>query len=304
MFSKRAYKRMLFGGSPLHEFLQTEGNSEDHWHGQIENRLAVNLQEYFNHLLENDLELPAKQNLIRQVYLPKSQNEYYRFENCRPISITSPIYKIVDMILNQRLTAFINSQEIYKLNSSQTGFRSKIGCEVNVLRLVETIRQTKAQFKEDRQSHRNLWTLFIDFKSAFDNVSQIQIFQKLKNLGVDRALCNTVKWLYGQTEMFNGSEISQINKGVIQGGTISPTLFTIFINDLIATLDRQGYHVFAYADDIAILGSGEKKLLKAWQTIWNWQLDNQMQVNKKKSGIIMHKGKLKRTDTVSIAGAK
>ena len=76
----------------------------------------------------------------------------------------------------------------------------------------------------------------------------------MKNLGVNRPLSNTIKWLYGQTEMYNGEENSLINKGVIQGGTISPTLFTVFINDLLVLLDKQGYHVFAYADDIAILG--------------------------------------------------
>ena len=82
---------------------------------------------------------------------------------------------------------------------------------MNILRLMETIRQKKHQLKPGQ----NLWTLFIDFKSAFDNTSQIAIFQKLKNLGVERALCNSIKWLYGQTEMFNGDTISLINKGVI-----------------------------------------------------------------------------------------
>ena len=99
--------------------------------------------------------------------------------------------------------------------------------------------------------------------------------------------------------MYNGAEISLINKGVIQGGTLSPTLFTVFMDDLLIQLDKKGYHVFAYADDIAIMGSGEKKLTKAWQTVWNWQLDSQMAVNRKKSGIMMHKGKLKKLKTVN-----
>ena len=76
----------------------------------------------------------------------------------------------------------------------------------------------------------------------------------MKNLGVNRPSYNTIKWLYGQTEMYNGEESSLINKGVIQGGTISPTLFTVFINDLLVLLDKKGYNVFAYADDITILG--------------------------------------------------
>ena len=90
--------------------------------------------------------------------------------------------------------------------------------------------------------------------------------------------------------MFNGNEQSLINQGVIQGGIISPTLFTVFVNDLLNSLDSKGYQVFAYADDIAIVGTGDKQLQKAWQIIWEWQYDNQMTINKKKSGIMLHKG--------------
>ncbi len=114
----------------------------------------------------------------------------------------------------------------------------------------------------------------------------------MKHLGIQRELCNTVKWLYAQTEMYNGKHQSLINQGVIQGGIISPTLFTVFINDLLIELNKQGLQVFAYADDIAILGHGDKALDQAWKTIWQWTEDNKMQVNKAKSGIIVHKGSL------------
>ena len=94
--------------------------------------------------------------------------------------------------------------------------------------------------------------------------------------------------------MFNGEEISLINKGVIQGGTLSPTLFTVFINDLIDKLEKLDLYVFAYADDIAILGKGNKNLDIVWETIWRWSYDNGMEINRKKSGIIVHKGFLKK----------
>lgn len=71
--------------------------------------------------------------------MPKSKDKLQRFQNCRPISITSPIYKLIDIILNIKLTHFLNSDGSYKLDTSQTGFRQKIGCEVNILRLVESI---------------------------------------------------------------------------------------------------------------------------------------------------------------------
>ena len=109
------------------------------WCTLIELKLAGKLTDLYNYLLREDLPLPAKQNLIRQIYLPKSTETYPRFENCRPISITSPMYKLIDIVLNDRLTAHLNDGH-YRLNSSQTGFRRHIGCEVNILRLSETLR--------------------------------------------------------------------------------------------------------------------------------------------------------------------
>ncbi len=97
------------------------------------------MTQFFNFLLRHNLPLPAKQNLIRQIYLPKSKEALQCFANCRPISITSPIYKLMDTILQERLTTFINRDSSYALDSSQTGFRRRIGCEVNILRLLETI---------------------------------------------------------------------------------------------------------------------------------------------------------------------
>ena len=42
----------------------------------VELKLAGILTDYYNHLLRNDLPLPAKQNLIRQIYLPKTSEVY------------------------------------------------------------------------------------------------------------------------------------------------------------------------------------------------------------------------------------
>ena len=55
----------------------------------------------------------------------------------------------------------------------------------------------------------------------------------------------------------NGLDTCPIKKGVIQGGIISPTLFNIFLNDLIIKLKAIDVYIFAYADDIAICGLGK-----------------------------------------------
>jgi len=44
---------------------------------------------------------------------------------------------------------------------------------------------------------------------------------------------------------------------VIQGGVLSPTLFLIMFDDLMVELHNKGFQIFAYADDLAIMGKGE-----------------------------------------------
>ena len=57
-------------------------------------------------------------------------------------------------------------------------------------------------------------------------------------------------------------------------------------NDLIETLHKKGFQVFAYADDLAITGKGRKGAEEAIEAVEEWTRSNRMTINKKKSGII------------------
>ena len=50
---------------------------------------------------------------------------------------------------------------------------------------------------------------------------------------------------------------------MVQGGVLSPTLFLIMFNDLINKLDVNEYQVFAYADDLAVIGKNKENLKRA-----------------------------------------
>ena len=85
-----------------------------------------------------------------------------------------------------------------------------------------------------------------------------------------------------------------INKGVLQGGILSPVLFNIYINDLIIELKQKGASdVCAYADDIAVICQGRSKLEEIIETTKNWCALNKIGMNNSKSGIMKIK---KRTD--------
>ena len=66
-----------------------------------------------------------------------------------------------------------------------------MGCELNILRITETLR-SKLKNKETK----NLWTLFVDLKSAFDTVNHEILFKKMRDLNISEPLVNTIEWLY------------------------------------------------------------------------------------------------------------
>jgi hypothetical protein len=80
---------------------------------------------------------------------------------------------------------------------------------------------------------------------------------------------------------------SEIHKGVLQGGILSPLLFTLYINDLAELLERDvALKAYFYADDLAVLTKGKANIIRAVETIENWCRQNEMIINNKKCGIM------------------
>ena len=59
-------------------------------------------------------------------------------------------------------------------------------------------------------------------------------------------------------------------------------------NDLLLELEKAGFEIFAYADDLAIVGFDEYRLRKCIEITEMWADKNKMTINKKKSGVIFH----------------
>ena len=102
-------------------------------------------------------------------------------------------------------------------------------------------------------------------------------------------MINTIKKLLSYASMkldLNGQAI-WINRGQVQGSMLSPDLFNIYINDLLERLEEAKIDGQAYADDLAVLCDGEEELFKTMDIIEIWCKENDIEVNKKKSGILI-----------------
>lgn len=124
--------------------------------------------------------------------------------------------------------------------------------------------------------------LLVDFKRAFDSVSHQKLWQKLHHLKVSTKLIKILISLYDKAciQVKLGNQFSnkfKVTEGVLQGESLSPLLFILFIADFETFLRNQdcsgvniNNHVdlliLMYADDTVLLANSAielEKLLKS-----------------------------------------
>ena len=125
--------------------------------------------------------------------------------------------------------------------------------------------------------------------------------------GINGPFLNLIKALYSKVSScvkINGklSEWFDINCGVKQGCVLSPTLFSMFINDLVGDIKGSGkgvqcgIHYFTsllYADDLVIITDKEEDLQAMLDMVHRWCCTWQIQVNPSKTKVIHFRHKRK-----------
>jgi len=147
----------------------------------------------------------------------------------------------------------------------------------------------KRRQKESKQTV----TTFIDFSKAFDCVNRDQLFYKLLQVGIEGKMYYIIKALYDQTESnvkVNNcfTEWFDTKSGVRQGDSMSPTLFSIFVNDLATRIkrlnlgintDNHKTAILLYADDVVILADNENDMQTMLNEVNDWCIEWNMTVN-------------------------
>ncbi len=109
--------------------------------------------------------------------------------------------------------------------------------------------------------------------TAFLDIDRELLLFKLLNLGIKDHIYENIKAIYKQTICCINvnnmlTDWFQTYSSVIQGDTLSPTLFNIIINDLVddvnylnlgVTIDGHRISILLYADDILLLGEVKLK---------------------------------------------
>ena len=245
---------------------------------------ALALAEPLTYIINRSLRdstVPGKSKITKVLPLFKSGPKTL-MDNYRPISILPAISKILERVVYDQLSGYLERNDL--ITSSQFGFRRRYNTELAVTLFTDRIRLAMDQGKLTG-------AVFIDLQKAFDTVEHSVLLSKLPFYGVTG---NELMWienfLSGRFQYVHyddvKSELQLVKFGAPQGSILGPLLFFIQINDPSKIVD--GCTVQMYADDTVIYTSHrdikviENTLSANMTVIKKWLDKNRLIINLKK----------------------
>ncbi|KAJ9504731.1 hypothetical protein QJQ45_009421, partial [Haematococcus lacustris] len=198
--------------------------------------------------------------------LYKDNGQETDLNSYRPVGLANTVYKLWTSLITKTLSEYAEANGM--LSKNQAGFRSHRNTTQQLQMLVMALEDAKL-------AKADIYALLVDFTSAFNTTCQDKLLSIMHDLGFPTDATDAVKDLYtGATTRFRTpygpTDPVPVDRGTIQGDSLSPFLFLIYIEPLLRWLQvgARGYKFKSaaadsgeratvssidYADDIAIL---------------------------------------------------
>lgn len=204
--------------------------------------ISIPLDIIYNKCLKEGT-FPAVWKLAHVTPIHKSGSKS-KIPNYRPISNLSTIPKLFESMVHDALYPIVRPQ----LSQKQHGFMKKRSVITNLLTYTNFLFEA---LDEGVEVH----AIYTDFRKAFDKVDHTLLLEKLAFNGIKG---NLLRWFASylnnryQIITINGysSDKKLVSSGVVQGSTLGPLQYLLFINEIEQCF--QNSNILMFADDLKI----------------------------------------------------
>ena len=176
--------------------------------------------------------MPQWMMTSKTILLPKN-TETEKAKNYRPIACLNIMYKLYTGILNQFIDDHCESNSIITIEQAG-GKKGSWGCTDQLL-------INKMILDEVRKLRRNIFTMWFDYRKAFDSIPHMWLYEALKLAKIPEEIISAVrslseKWateiLIQTNETASVTDLIQYLCGILQGDCLSLILFVLCVNPL------------------------------------------------------------------------
>lgn len=134
----------------------------------------------------------------------------------------------------------------------QAGFRNKKGTQDHLFTLSSIVNI------HGGTSKKCAFIVFIDLKRAFDSVKHGILWDKLFHLGIIGKIIRVLRQMYNNAKLTVKSKdeytrLMDVTEGVLQGDSLSPLLFILFISDIVLYFKENGMDGIALTHELEII---------------------------------------------------
>ena len=179
-------------------------------------------------------------------------------ENYRPVSCLPVAAKVLEMIVNEQVSHFMETNNL--LPQNQHGFRPKRST-------MSALSAMQEEWTRNTENKLKTGVLLWDLSAAYDMVNPSLFCEKAKLYGFDELTCKWfLSFLTGRSQRVKVgealSERLETDVGVPQGGILSPLIFVIYGSDLEDWIEH--CTAFTYADDTSTscCGKTDEEVIK------------------------------------------